>query len=235
MSNTLDLRPKQEPNIVVVEKVILKKRTWKSEFLRMLSIMVLVSVLGWGISKADSSLTANHAPIKNFSAIGVVSSIDPSSLTISSANGSDNAFTSSYTFDTSAVTKIETSDYHALTMNDIQVGDRVIAQGIRSASSSNSIEIHRLIDFNATSTIPEVYVPVASSTPTIIEASSTDATSTATDTTPTTPDVTSTTTEDDASTTDASSTDATSTILKTVTDVIQTVVDTVTGSSTDSN
>ena len=231
MSNTLDLRPKQEPNIVIVEKVVLKKRTWKSEFLRMLSIMVIVSVLGWGISKADSSLTANHAPIKNFSAIGVVSSIDPSSLTISSANGSDNAFTSSYTFDTSAVTKIETSDYHALTMNDIRVGDRVIAQGIRSASSSNSIEIHRLIDFNATSTIPEVYVPVASSTPTIIEASSTDdATSTATDTTPT--DETSTTT--DASSTNATST-ALDTVVNTVTDAIQNIVNTVTGSSTDSN
>ena len=220
MSNTLDLRPKQEPNIVIVEKVVLKKRTWKSEFLRMLSIMVIVSVLGWGISKADSSLTANHAPIKNFSAIGVVSSIDPSSLTISSANGSDNAFT-----------KIETSDYHALTMNDIRVGDRVIAQGIRSASSSNSIEIHRLIDFNATSTIPEVYVPVASSTPTIIEASSTDdATSTATDTTPT--DETSTTT--DASSTNATST-ALDTVVNTVTDAIQNIVNTVTGSSTDSN
>ena len=235
MSNTLDLRPKQEPNIVVVEKVVLKKRTWRSEFFRMLSILVLVSVLGWGISKADSSLTANHALVKNFSAIGIVSSIDSSSLTLINANGSDNAFTNSYTFDTGAVTKIETSDYHALTLDNIQVGDRIIAQGIMSVPSTNTIEIHRLIDFNASSTIPEVYVPVASSTPTIIEASSTDATSTATDTTPTTPDVTSTTTEDDASTTDASSTDATSTILKTVTDVIQTVVDTVTGSSTDSN
>jgi len=227
MSNTLDLRPKQEPNIVVVEKVVLKKRTWKSEFFRMLSILVLVSVLGWGISKADSSLTANHAPIKNFSAIGVVSSIDSSSITINSASGSDNAFTSSYTFDTSAVTKIETSDYHALTLDNIQVGDRIIAQGIRSASSSNSIEIHRLIDFNASSTIPEVYVPAASSTPTII-ATSTDASSTATDTTPT-----------DASTTGDASTTATSTVLdtvvNTVTNAIQNIVNTVTGSSTDSN
>ena len=227
MSNTLDLRPKQEPNIVVVEKVVLKKRTWKSEFFRMLSILVLVSVLGWGISKADSSLTANHAPIKNFSAIGVVSSIDSSSITISSASGSDNAFTNTYTFDTSAVTKIETSDYHALTLDNIQVGDRIIAQGIRSASSSNSIEIHRLIDFNASSTIPEVYVPAASSTPTII-ATSTDATSTATDTTPT-----------DATTTVDASTTATSTVLdtvvNTVTNAIQNIVNTVTGSSTDSN
>ena len=230
MSNTLDLRPKQEPNIVVVEKVVLKKRTWKSEFFRMLSILVLVSVLGWGISKADSSLTANHAPIKNFSAIGVVSSIDSSSITINSASGSDNAFTSSYTFDTSAVTKIETSDYHALTLDNIQVGDRIIAQGIRSASSSNSIEIHRLIDFNASSTIPEVYVPAASSTPTIINVSPTDASSTATDTTPT---------PTDASTTGDASTTATSTVLdtvvNTVTNAIQNIVNTVTGSSTDSN
>ena len=64
MNKTLDLRPKRKSNIVVVEKVIVKKRSWKAESIRMLSILVLVSALGWGISQAGSLIPPAGTPSK---------------------------------------------------------------------------------------------------------------------------------------------------------------------------
>jgi len=64
MNKTLDLRPKQKTNIVVVEKVVVKKRSWKVESVRMLSILVLVSALGWGISQAGSLIPPAGTPSK---------------------------------------------------------------------------------------------------------------------------------------------------------------------------
>ena len=53
MPNFLDLRKKIEPQIVIVEKVVLKPRSLFGELFKVFIVIVIVSVSVWGISYAD--------------------------------------------------------------------------------------------------------------------------------------------------------------------------------------
>lgn len=230
MTKLLDLRKKSFDKVKVVEHIIFKPRSFKVEMIKMFSIIAIVTAIGFGISSANDLVekqTLQQAPTKNFSAIGTVSEINPSSISIVDAKGSNDKSQTSYTFDTSPVLKIETKTYVPLTLSDILVGDRIVVQGL---DQDGTISIRRIISFTATSSreiIPDV------------------ATSTATTTveTSTTTDSSGSTVTEVSTTTDATSTPS---IIETITDTvgnivdkaketIQNVVDTVTGTEQTTN
>lgn len=236
MSKFLDLRDKIEPQIVVVEKVIMKPRSFKGELFRVLAVIFVVSISVWGISMADNlSLTLDQSNAKPFSAMGIVTGIATSTIgniniAMDSVNGSDENGNTSYFFDATNVSKIETSDYAPLTLGDIAVGDKIIVQG---SIETSVISAKRIISFSSTSIKPvDVATSTATTTPEVI-ASSTDASSTLNVVSTSTPDTSTSTPEVVASSTDDS---ASSTILdnvvNSVQNTIQNVVDTLTGGTT---
>ena len=247
MPNFLDLRKKIEPQVVVVEKIILKPRSFFGELARMIAVIAIVSISVWGISFAD--ISNQKKSVKNFNAIGIVSDIATTTISMNVENEPSEGLQTSYTFDTSAVTKIQSKGYVPLTLSDISIGDKIGVQGL---DDGTSISILRIISFSATSSkekIPEIATStatttddLASSTPATttpdVVASSTDATNTQdvsalnpseinSSSTPatTTPDVV------------ASSTSATTTIIQTIIDTasntVQNVVNAVTGGGSD--
>ena len=236
MSNTLDLRPDKEKEILVVEKLVSEKRSLIKESFKTFGSILLVLVVVWGVSHADEvgSLISLKQEVKAFSAVGSVGDVTGTNLTLNNANGSDGQKNTSYVFDISTVEKIETRNYVPLAISDIKSGDNIVVQG--TVDNNSMIQIKRIISFSATSSQANI-VDISD-----LNASSTVATSTATSTpdTSTPADATSTptTTPDaDASTTDATST-ATSTpsvidnVVNTIQNVINTVVDVITGTST---
>ena len=167
------------------------------------------------------STVSQQATSKNFSAIGIVSGVSTTTISIQDAKGSDGK--SEYTFDTDSVTKIETKSYVPLTLSDINTGDRVVVQGVED---NGTISIKRIISFSATSSKEK---EVATTTPEV--ATTTDSTSTASTTASTSPSLidtikdavtnainaitgTTSTSTEDISTTTASTTESSSQILQ---------------------
>ncbi|MFA6095146.1 MAG: hypothetical protein WC757_04685 [Candidatus Paceibacterota bacterium] len=52
MRNILDLRKKIRPQIVVVERIVLKQRPWYVEFFKLLVAVVIVTGIVWGVTRA---------------------------------------------------------------------------------------------------------------------------------------------------------------------------------------
>ena len=223
MKNLLDLRKKEQPKVILVEKVVFKKRSFFSETLRVLVAVVIVSVTVWGISKADSVLPGSNVESKSFSAIGLISDLATTTISINEAKGSDNTGATTYTFDTANLNKIETKDYIPLTLSDMSVGDKIIVQGTIDGST---IVAKRIISFSATSTKQNVPLDTATSTESV-------STTTAT----TTDEIAGTST---ATTTDASTTptilenvgNTVGNILDTIKDAAQNVINVITGTTT---
>jgi hypothetical protein len=202
MTKFLDLRKKTVPQVKIIYKTVVQQRSWYLELTKVLAAIVVVGTVVWGISRADDAINNKVVKIKPFSAIGLVSATTDSTISIDDAHGSDNASTTSYTFDTSTVTKIETKKYSPITFSDIQVGDRVIVQG---TVKGDLVTASRIIDFTS---------------------SSSTATTTATTTLPlatTTPEVSTSTDETSSST---------STSTPSLNEVIQNIVDVITGTTT---
>ena len=217
MKNFLDLRPKIDPQYVVVEKEILKPRSWKAEAFRMCVVILIVTVIGWGVSFADDLINSPKKDlIKNFSAMGTVSDIASSTVSIENAKGSDSTEKKSYTFDASNIKTIQTNHYIPLKLSDIQVGDNIIVQGV---DKDGDILIRRIISYG-TSTATGILTRTKD---TPVEATSTVATSTATTTATTT-----------LATSSATTTEATSTgsVIDTIKDAVNNVVDAIIGTST---
>jgi len=66
--NFLDLRKKDRPKVIIVEKTVTQPRSWKIETLKTLLVITIVSVSVWGISNADDmTRTPNlvHKPCIN--------------------------------------------------------------------------------------------------------------------------------------------------------------------------
>jgi len=205
MKNILNLRPQPKP--IIIEKVVHAKRVWWLEALKMITVVVVVSSVVWGVSKADISDSNKSAPaIKNFSALGNVVGVTSTTLSIDGAHSSDQTGKTAYTFDLSDVKKIENGSYVPLLISDINVGDKVVVQGIEKDSVIN---IRRIISLSSTATTTAV---VATTT----VATTVDATTTATSTTDVATTTTDTATSSDATTT-ASSTLSTSTATTDVT------------------
>lgn len=174
--NFLDLRKEASSRVQTVKEVVYVERSFWSELFKMLGVIVITSIVGWGISNADMLTLTTEG--ESFSAVGTVSVIDGNTITINDANGSDGGTNTSYDLNVSNIEKVETNKYMPLTLANIQVGDRVIAQGI---SNGTYYDIKRLISFS-------VYQSVDATT----TATSTDATAT---TTPETATTTATTTD----------------------------------------
>ncbi|MEI6480544.1 MAG: hypothetical protein WCO12_03445 [bacterium] len=219
LRNFLDLRKKEQPEIVVVEKVVFKARQWKLEILKIFMVISTVSLTIWGISKADDAIFSDSSiapitevavtPENNFSAIGYVTDISDSSMTIDDSQVSDNSADASYVFNTGHINKIENNDYLPLAISDIKLGDKIIVQGTRVNGVD---EIHRIISF----------ATAATTTATTTDATSTVATTTATSTD------NSNSTSTDLVATDTASTTATSTgIINTVINAVKSAVETV--------
>ena len=227
LKNLLNLKKKDPSDIVIVEKIVLKDRSIFFELARMLIIIAVASGVVWGISNADNLVKSVETvtPTKNFSAIGIVTEVATTTISIGDAKASDQSGNTTYTFDTSSVKKIETSNYLTLTLSDINPGDKIIVQGV---DDGGAVEIRRIISFGG-----GVIVPTATTT----EATTTTATSTATTTDSTASSTDASTT---ASTTDASSTpsildnvsNTVSNVVGVVQGAVQNVINTITGSST---
>lgn len=244
MSKLLDLRDNGIDKVKVIERIIFKPRSFKIEMIKMLSVIAIVSVLGWGISNADNlnPFVENgiETATENFSALGIVSEITESNITISEARGSDVSGKNTYNLNITNLEKVETSGHDPLIITDIKVGDKIIAQGL---TNGNIFFIKRIVSF---STSASSILPVTATTTTDIATSTTETASTTTDTTvststevsetpisnepsTTTPEViteTSTTTEISTTTTEEATT--TSSIVETVTGVVQDVIENVT-------
>jgi hypothetical protein len=258
MSKLLDLRNKSFDKVKVVEHIIFKPRSFKVEMIKMLSIIAIVSVLGWGISHADNlnPFLENgiETATENFSSIGIVSEISESSISLTEARGSDKSGNTTYNLDITNLEKVETNAYTPLIITDIKIGDRIIAQGL---TNGNKFFIKRIVSFGGgidlvTTTDATSTVEVATSTASTTDETATSTTdgagssntnnaSTTTDTSTTTEIITETatttatstevsTSTTDIATTTASTTTATTTpgIIEQVGDVVQDIIDTVT-------
>jgi hypothetical protein len=218
-----------------------------------LVIFSFALMLSWGISKAVNSDISSAT--SNFSVSGTVSEVSDLYIIVNEAKGSVVSSDSTYNLNLEYLKKIETSDYAALVLSDIKVGDKIAAQGltngytffIKRIVSFNSTPATVVADENATSTAstatstasttesvssPSLEVSTstesASTTPSTETASTTESTSTpqtATTTEVVQPEAT--TTDSVATTTDDNAT-TTPTVIETVTEVIQDVIETVT-------
>jgi hypothetical protein len=220
-----------------------------------LVIFSFALMLSWGISKAVNSDISSAT--SNFSVSGTVSEVSDLYIIVNEAKGSVVSSDSTYNLNLEYLKKIETSDYAALVLSDIKVGDKIAAQGL---TNGYTFFIKRIVSFtstpsetakeeNATSTATTTEsTPTASTTESVSSpslevststesASTTPSTETASTTESTSTPQTATTTEvvqPEATTTDsvATTTDdnatTTPTVIETVTEVIQDVIETVT-------
>jgi hypothetical protein len=143
MSNFIDLRKKPAPEIVVIEK----KRSFLLETVRLITIIAISSCVIWVVSKADTLQNSQQTVIKNWSVLGVVSELSPSIISIIDAHSSDKTGNTSYELNLSTVKRIENSTYVPLQISDINIGDKIVAQGV---VKDNIISIRRIISFSTT-------------------------------------------------------------------------------------
>ncbi|MEI6480417.1 MAG: hypothetical protein WCO12_02740 [bacterium] len=141
LKNLLDLRKKVSPQIQIVEKIVLQKRSWKTEAFRLIAVIAIVSTAIYGITRADTLVQQSHVHAKNVSAIGTVSNIGDSTISINDAKSSDDTGATSYTFDTSYITTIQTNHFLPLTLSDIKVGDNIILQGTEKDGATQILRI----------------------------------------------------------------------------------------------
>jgi len=62
--NFLDLSKREGPQIQIVEKIIIQKRSWKKETLRTLLVIITASAVIWGVSYAGSLIPPSGTPAK---------------------------------------------------------------------------------------------------------------------------------------------------------------------------
>ena len=261
LKNLLDLRKKAQPQIKIVERIILQKRSLKSDILLAFSVILVATSIVWSISKADTkdqSVNTQTVSIQGFSAIGTVSDITTSTLSITNTKSSDKTGNTEYTFDTTNILKIETKNYVPLSLSDLKVGDKIIVQGLYE---NNQIQIRRVVSFgletlklntatttatttedigttststNATSTnlIDTIKDAVSNTISDVVDAivGTSTGTSTNTESTSTATTTEATTTPQTDSTT--SNPEATTTIIDSIKDVVSNVVNSITGTDT---
>lgn len=199
------------------------------EMVKITAIVVFLSITVWYTSKIHV-LTANgddsnaRVTRENYSAVGIVSDISStpeSTISISNGTISDGDTNQELTFNSNTINKVESTDYTILSLADINLGDKIIAQGLKSG---NVIKITRIIDLSWT----------AASTTDDIIASSTDSSSTSTSTDSIISTTTSTSTISDIATSTITTPDpddmATSTIASST---LATTTEDTTGSTTD--
>ncbi|MDD5318901.1 MAG: hypothetical protein PHF79_03780, partial [Candidatus Pacebacteria bacterium] len=227
MSNLLDLRPKQDPEIVIVEKIVLEKRLWYVESLKMLAVIAIASAIGWGISNADSlvatstSLVSTKTDSSQATVIGIygtITNIASTTLTLDDSQGSKYLGINLFTVDLTNLQDIHSNTNGnevpiTLSLANLNIGDKITARGTLGATSTG----------NESTLFAKTIIAFTYSTSTPIDsnlnATSTDATST---------DQVATSTNEVASSTDATSTPS---ILD---NIVNTITDFFAGTSTNS-
>ena len=111
-----------------------------------ISIIIITIFLGWGISNATDSNDIKTATT-NFSVLGTVSEMSGVELTVNDAKGSDNPNVASYKLNLEYLKIVETNNYSPLSIGDIKVGDKIIAQGLTNGST---FFIKRVVSFSST-------------------------------------------------------------------------------------
>lgn len=184
--NILDLSPGNRRKII--REVVLQPRTFKGEVLRVILAIIVVSIITWSFSLADDIIDlvngSDEVTVENYSVIGLISKIDDGYIKLAEADTSDGKKDISKKYYVADAETIESSEYQPLTLEDLEVGNKVILQG--HLINSKEVTIHRIISFGfhvpaepttATSTATTT-IDVASSTPTttidIEEGTSTD-------------------------------------------------------------
>ena len=170
-----------------------------------IAVLAFVAVLGYVIFIDKPALATEK--IKNFSAIGTVSTISSSSLSLANVTASDPSYTSSTTesFSMASLEVVENKHYTPLQITDIHSGDLVIIQG---DEVNDQVVIHRLISMSSDE-VATTTTNIATTTDTATTTSTTT-TDVVTSTSTTTTDVatsTSTTTVDVGTSTDPISSD----------------------------
>ncbi|MDD5165674.1 MAG: hypothetical protein PHG25_04055 [Candidatus Pacebacteria bacterium] len=170
MPNLLNLR--RQPESIIIEKVIRAPKIWCHEVLKMVAVVAIVSIVVYGVSRADTMTNAGGTG-KNFSAIGIVSTVSPNELTLADVHSSDKTDNTLYTFAVNSSIKVETKSYVPFSFSDIKVGDQIIVQGLQK---DGEIALRRIISLTSVATTSDLVVDTATST-----ATTTDATATTTD------------------------------------------------------
>ena len=214
MKNILNLK-KNPANIVFVEKVLPRKRTWYFEVFSLFVVIAISSGIIFTISHADNvTTTSNNTPIGIY---GIVTSISNNSLSLDDSHGSKHKGVDLFNVDLSNISQIETSSDKpvSLLLSDINVGDKIIAKGTISGSN---LYAQTIISFSATSSkgVINVATSTATSTESIARTTATSSATTATSTSDLIASTTATTTNSN-STSSASSTDSVSTTTATST------------------
>lgn len=141
--------------------------------LKIFSLIAVVTILSWGISYASNNDIKSAT--SNFSVMGTVSSVSDSNITVTEAKGSNESNSGSYDLNIKHVQKVETSDYVLLNISDIEVGDKIIAQGLTNGSI---FFIKRIVSF--TSTAHDLVTATATTTESLASATSTEDTASTT-------------------------------------------------------
>lgn len=124
------------------------KNAVKNDFIKFISIVIVVVLMGYGIV---SSAIEDTKPITvNFSVLGIVSNISDDGLKIEDAKGSDRSGKTTYNLNIENLTKLETDKNVPINYTDIKVGDKIIAQGLTNGST---YFIKRVISFTSVSTV----------------------------------------------------------------------------------
>ncbi len=210
----------------------------KNDFIKFISIVIAVVLMGYGIVSFATEDTKTASV--NFSVLGIVSNISDDSLEIEEANGSDKSGKSSYSLNIKNLTILETNENVPINFIDIKIGDKIIAQGLKNGST---FFIKRIISFTSIPTPVEtkdVATSTATSTDYVSATTTQDASGISTETvnTSTTTDISiplstlidsSTSTEIlNTSTTTDGSTEATNSVIETVNNIIEEIINNVT-------
>jgi hypothetical protein len=239
--NLLDLRKKGIDKVRVVEHIIFKPRSFKYEMIKMFSVIVIVTAIGFGVSKADNipalknikdTLNGDNSQLKTSSIFGQIQEINESSVSIQKIV--DKSLQEDvYAVDVTDAT-FQTSDYTYLSFSDLKIGDKIIVKGF--LKQETYLEAKKIFVFPLSEEERLEFEALLATTEESPSSTDEIATTTATTTleTETSTNENSTTTEESASSTDSiidTATGIIENIVETVVDTVNNVIDTVTGNT----
>ena len=117
----------------------------KPHFVKIFSVFLLVAlVLSWGISNAVNNDI--QSATSNFSVSGTVSEMSDMYIVVTDAVGSLKSSDGTYNLNIDYLKRVETDKYSPLTISDIVVGDKIIAQGV---TNGYSFFVKRIVSFTS--------------------------------------------------------------------------------------
>ncbi len=122
----------------------------KNKSIKLVAIMIMIITLGYTVSSiATSDIKTSTA---NFSSMGIVSDISEKYIKINQAKGSNNTSQTEYELNIKNIENIQTDKYVPISINDIKIGDKIIAQGL---SNGSDFFVKRIISFSSDFAIKE--------------------------------------------------------------------------------